>query len=437
MKISIEQVKEKISFIKLEQLAKHSAFQKRKARKIDIISLMSGFWMMMNQGEHSLSIWSRCISLFCGKRVSKQALDKRLRTASDFGEQLLSRVLEVLVPSKNGPTSPIFSSFNRVYVEDSSTISLPKSLANIFPGSRNMHGEHATAKVQLRLNLVQSSYSNIDITPFRHNDQGYSKQILDSVQKSDLVIRDMGYWSLKVFAELLKKQAYFLTRYRYGTHLFDSDGQPINLVKKLNTCWSKKQTIFQASVFVGSEIRLPVRLVAIKVPQQLALKRKRKAKKDRDRRLNHTKAYYDLLEWNIFVTNVEQEVWSSQDIYKAYRLRWRIEIIFKCWKSGFKVGSFFKKLNRINPARGKTTIYLLLASLALFYARWYSQFLVLVYEHTNRVLSPLKFTSFCTQHFWQLLIEQDSKEQYMEQLAYYYCYEKRKRKNYFDWLWQN
>lgn len=41
--------------------------------------------------------------------------------------------------------------------------------------------------------------------------------------------------------------------------------------------------------------------------------------------------------WSIFVTNVGPDVWSHKDFQSVYRLRWRIEIIFKAWKSHLKI----------------------------------------------------------------------------------------------------
>src|ERR1700685_264923 len=39
------------------------------------------------------------------------------------------------------------------------------------------------------------------------------------------------------------------------------------------------------------------------------------------------------MNWSLFVTNVPPEVWSAETVAQIYRLRWRVEIIFKSWKS--------------------------------------------------------------------------------------------------------
>jgi hypothetical protein len=40
-----------------------------------------------------------------------------------------------------------------------------------------------------------------------------------------------------------------------------------------------------------------------------------------------------ILGWNIFVTNVRLTVWPAKAFGPIYRLRWRVEMIFKAWKS--------------------------------------------------------------------------------------------------------
>ncbi len=40
-----------------------------------------------------------------------------------------------------------------------------------------------------------------------------------------------------------------------------------------------------------------------------------------------------LLAWNIFLTNVPSQLWPLRALQPIYRLRWRIEIIFKAWKN--------------------------------------------------------------------------------------------------------
>ena len=80
-----------------------------------------------------------------------------------------------------------------------------------------------------------------------------------------------------------------------------------------------------------------MRLVALPVPEAVANERRRKAKKNRDRRCRPSEETLQLLGWQLFILNVPATVWDTPTVAKVYALRWRIEIIFKAWKSHFNL----------------------------------------------------------------------------------------------------
>lgn len=84
----------------------------------------------------------------------------------------------------------------------------------------------------------------------------------------------------------------------------------------------------------ASGLILPLRIVMIPLSEQQVAEKIRKAKSDRDKRLNHSKDYYLWLGYNVFTTNVGDDVLDAPKIAKAYAVRWQIEILFKLWKSG-------------------------------------------------------------------------------------------------------
>jgi hypothetical protein len=102
---------------------------------------------------------------------------------------------------------------------------------------------------------------------------------------------------------------------------------------------------------LGAEHRCRVRIVAQRLPQEVAGRRRQKAKEDRSAKANHSEEYYQLLGWCIIVTNVPREVLASTQIIKVYACRWRIEILFKAWKSAaLNMQEIFKQRNRQNFA---------------------------------------------------------------------------------------
>ncbi len=146
-------------------------------------------------------------------------------------------------------------------------------------------------------------------------------------------MRDLGYFATRVFQKMLDQGIHFLSRLRHDVLIYDPETlKPIDLVKQLRRC-----PRFDRDVLLSAEQRVTVRLVALPVPEHIANERRRSAKSRRDTRYKLSKRHLDLLGWNILVTSVASCTWSTEAVQKAYSVRWRIEIIFKTWKSHFNL----------------------------------------------------------------------------------------------------
>ena len=172
-----------------------------------------------------------------------------------------------------------------------------------------------------------------------------------------------------------------------------------------------------------------MRLVILPFSPEQANERRRKAKLDRDKRLNHSKEYYELLGYAIFITNILQSKCSLKEIQKLYGLRWQIEIIFKSWKSCFS----FEKLI---PTKCKNTdriysmINLLLLYILLFHVVWFNAYRSkLKNQEEHLILSLLKMAKFFMQHF-SLILFIGSYKKIIKQIKSQCCYDSRNdRKN--------
>jgi len=271
--------------------------------------------------------------------LSKQALSQRINQCwVDLFRKILGCTLVRAALSVEAKATGMFSFFNRVLVNDSTKLALPKKLAPHFPGSCNQtQKQNAMISLQTTLDLLSETYVYFRVTPFTYNDQRAAPDIVEIISAGDLIIRDLGYFVPRVFRAIMDKCAYFLSRYHHGTDLVDAHGNKIDLLAAL-----EKTPLLDTGLYLGKQARVPVRLVAIPVPDKVANERRRKLlkNKNRDRRLNPTKEQLALCGWEIFVTNVTEIVWTTRDVSNAYGLRWRIEIIFKAWKSHFNITEF-------------------------------------------------------------------------------------------------
>lgn len=429
MKLSEQQISTKLSEYQIEELGLSTGFHLRKVRKIDCLNFVTGFFLMLSLGKYSLNKWALHISMLIRKSVSKQAVLKKLQFRHEaFAVQVLARILRLDLQRQSGKAlkSRVFAAFNEVYLEDSTCVHLPAQLADFYPGSYSHTGPCATARIQLRLNLLGETYSQLKVQSYRDNDQKHAPDIVPILQAKDLVIRDLGYWTLNSLAQIMAQQAYVLSRYRYGAYVYHAQsGQQIELHKHLRACRRKGISVWDQWVVLGKEAQLPVRIVAIKAPQAVVQQRIRKALKHRDRRANHSQAYMELLAWTILITNVEEHIWSPKQMLQAYGLRWRIEMVFKCWKSKLALAKLFKNTSSPGPAQVTIGLHLFLAWLCMFFVSYFNFFLRAVFRSCRQWLSVLKFADFFKEHFKQLLASQNLNE-FTEIVAHFCTYEKRK-----------
>lgn len=169
---------------------------------------------------------------------------------------------------------------------------------------------------------------HLRLAPFTRNDQAAANDVLPLLKAGDLLVRDLGYFTLQSLTAIAQRGASFLTRWRFGVQLHDASGEVFDLARSL-----REGECLERQLCLGKNKTVAVRLVAIPVPAKVANERRRKARANRDRRLKPSKAYLRLLGWNIFVTNASQADLPVSGVSALYRLRWRIEILFKAWKS--------------------------------------------------------------------------------------------------------
>ncbi|MBF0345407.1 MAG: transposase [Nitrospirae bacterium] len=182
-------------------------------------------------------------------------------------------------------------------------------------------------------------------------------------------------------------------------------------------------------MYLGANVRLPVRIVAIPIPQKVANERRRKLKQSRDKRLNTSIEQLALLDWEVFITNVPIYVWNTNTVASVYGIRWRIEIIFKAWKSHFN----FTVMTDSSRYHIESLIYARLIFVILFQS-FFQQIHSYILNKTGKHLSLLKAAqSICLYIFAMSLVRYSDEllDLIIQQFIKHCCYEKRKnRANY-------
>lgn len=397
----------------------------RAPRKISPRGLFQALCDEVIQGSPSYNDLAARIEAGTGISASRQALGARMNQACHrFIQRLLGQVMSPAPPLPNpGPDGP--RPYSRVLVHDSTVLKLPLALSSIFSGVSNAHASVCNARIQATYDLVSTRFLAFSIDPYSKNDASAAPQL--EIGAGDLVLRDRGYLTAGEIQRHVDAGADCIYRHKTGiTYLDPATRKPIDLLDHL-----RRHGRADMPVLLNNTARTPVRLVAARVDQATADARRMKARKEM-RGHAPGKAVLALMDWTIFITTIPVGKASFSDVLAWYGLRWRIEVIFKSWKSHLK----FADIHRVSG----TQLHILLKTRLLLVAVWantlYGPCLALVRQRHRRELSLLKFIRYLagnpakTEVIFQLLSDTAKPEDACRALARYCCYDRRKRRNF-------
>jgi hypothetical protein len=279
-------------------------------------------------------------------------------------------------------------------------------------------------KIQTCYDLLAQSFVQFSLSSYRRNDQAASPDVLPLLQAGDLIIRDLGYFVLEVLEQITAAKAYFLSRLRLGVSIWESDGcTPVNLWARL-----RKSGCLDIQCTLGDK-RVPVRLVAVPVPAAVANERRRQARQNRDRRCPPSAQRLALMGWSIYITNIPCSLWLAQTVAETYGLRWRIETIFKSWKSHFAL----IRVPAGSKAQVESLIYAKLVFVTVFQVCFWQRWLVETPSEERAALSLLKVAEAVQSFLLVLVLSHIGIDPNLawEQLVGTHCrYERRRRRHF-------
>ncbi|WP_319203986.1 IS4 family transposase [uncultured Ilyobacter sp.] len=332
----------------IEEAARYSKFKIRNSGKLSPLNFISlSCFSSNNLCTSTLEELSADLLLKQNINISPQALDQRFGKAS----------VEFL---KN------------IFLMDSTEIKLPHKLKDKYKGANKSNP--AVLKINLLLELLDYSFKNTVLSSGTRNEQTFSKYIYDKLVTDSLVLKDLGYFKFDDFSEIESRNSFFISRLRAGTRLFSlnpnpkyhKNGKIIKKTKYLVTTAGELGNRLKAGetkeyeFLVGShDNKRPFRIVLTKLDEMASHKRIQMIE-GRERRKEHcAKHARNSAEISGYITNL----WGSDssEIIEIYRLRWQIELLFKIFKSDFKLD----KLKDLKIERIETHIYATLIRIVL------------------------------------------------------------------------
>jgi hypothetical protein len=317
-----------------------------------------------------------------GINIRKQSLQERFNeSAANFMKEMVEHALSKKVGLDK---VHIACRFERVIINDSTVFQLPESYVDKYKGCGG-GASKAGIKNQYCFDLLSQKIIDITVQAGIIPDCKYS---LQDLRANDLRIEDLGYFIVEKFRVIEKAAAFYLSRLKFGVKIFTltkGKYQRLDLLKVVGKM--KEGELKNIPIYLGEKEKYLTRLVLEKVPKYLANEKRRKLQTDKQiKRKGISKERLIFCDVNAFITNCSEELLPNHLLRKCYSLRWQIEIIFKAWKSSFKID----KVKQMKVERFECFHYgclmLIIASTNLlsYFKQWY-------FSKRNEEISELKF----------------------------------------------
>jgi hypothetical protein len=280
-------------------------------------------------------------------KISNQALAKYL--CKDSGVEIMRVSFEKILSFQKEKLSEFkkfdlgaFSFFKRILIQDSTICTLNSKLFHKYKGSGGSASK-ASLKIDVIHELKSSKLIKISLLPGNQPDNKASHSILEEVQENDLVIRDLGYSKLEVFAQMNAQKISFISRLHptLTVYLSPKDKLPTDIIKHLSRKY-KNHSIIDADIYIGNK-KEKFRMIAYKVSEEVSNERRRKVRRTA---VSQGRTASDGLlarcDYVILITNVPKEHLEAKIIGTIYRIRWSIELMFKVWKSQLNLQTSLK-----------------------------------------------------------------------------------------------
>jgi hypothetical protein len=315
----------------LDDLARSTGCVQRE-RKFSGVSLLRMLVLTVMQKPTAKDRDYRSMAAKLGIQVTEEAIGQRFTSRLiAFLEESLKHVL-VQTLRMTRVTTTLLQKFTDVRIGDSTTLLLPDEFAEQFPGCGGTGAAcKAALKVQVLWSLVTGELLRFLLEPGRASDN--RSAIADEPRPAgSLSIFDLGYFRLERFRQVGEASAYWISRFQHGTKVFDPAGNLLDLLPFLRE--HGERGLVDLHAILGETERLACRLIAVRVPPEVAARRRQKIReKARDHGREPSQEYLDFQEWTIFITNCSPELLTWKEVVVLYRARWQIELLFKLWKS--------------------------------------------------------------------------------------------------------
>ena len=393
----LTELKKSFDLKEIEELSKASKFVRRKTAKLrGLPFLMMNVFDTTDGKERSLNDSCDWLAEHFDIEISKQSLDERYNKNSvEFIKLCFNRVLQIV--NSGSVDRSLNIPFSKIQLTDATSFRIPDHLANHYKGWEGQGGA-AILKMHLNYDFLNGEVEDIFLTDGSSNDNKYKLGARELIVPNALYIRDLGYFDLQHFIKIDKEEGYFLSRAKssctYSIKDEDGEFQKVDIADYLPKAGQIKEV---EEIYVGcKKHKAKVRLILEAVPEEVAQQRLKQLDRyaSKHPKANVSEQRKAMCYFNVFITNAPADKLPASLIRMVYTIRWQIELLFKIWKSIFKID----KVKKMSIYRFECYIYskLIAILLTLHIHNKLGQFL---WDEEEFELSPMKAAKLIKKRF--------------------------------------
>ena len=266
------------------------------------------------------------------RTVSKQGIDgKFTKETVEFikllFEECFARQVSEIIDVR------FLASFLQLRIKDGTRFDIPGELREYFRGFGGGCTSASALCIQYEFDLKTLRFVSFKLTHADVPDIAEARATVGEVSENELILRDLGYFLLESFTKIIERKAFFVSRLNSGVVVW-ADGKRVCFKKLREHMLQTRQPIVEKGIELGAGKVVAARMVAQLVPEEVYRKRMANLEKTAKKKgytvsdESRSRCWFFLV-----ITNIEARVMTGENLFKLYRLRWQIELMFKHWKS--------------------------------------------------------------------------------------------------------
>ena len=311
-----------LSHKRLWDLARATGFVLRR-RTFHVPTFVYACALLPNSTKRSLADLYRAYGGQVSTPLAYSSFRERLKGSTKFLQAVLDHLTDQL-PAGYRRLQGALRAFDAVFVADATVLALHPALADLHPGTRT-NSSPAALKLHALVDALDGAVCDVQIVPERQVD--HRTVSVGPWVRGRLLLFDLGYYRHGLFAQVERHGGFFVSRLKGNAN----------------------PTILQV---YGERRGRQIQLEGVKIHDALKWIRRRVLDCDVQTTYTTNRSTRRKIElrvvavwhaeercYRVFVTNVDREALSADEVAVAYRARWVVELVFKNLRQKFGLGS--------------------------------------------------------------------------------------------------